>query len=66
MSAKIKDEVSRLEKELIALRRDFHQYPEIGLQEKRTAGIVADRLNELGLEIQTEIGQTGVVGLLKE
>ena len=65
MPINIKEEVAKLESELIELRRDFHQHPEIGLQEKRTAGIVADRLKELGLEVQTEIGQTGVVGLLK-
>jgi len=65
MSIDIKEKVMALEKELIALRRDFHQYPEIGLQEKRTAGIVANRLNELGMEVKTEVGQTGVVGLLK-
>ena len=65
MSIDIKEKVAALEDELIALRRDFHQYPEIGLQEKRTAGIVADRLSVLGLEVKTGIGQTGVVGLLK-
>ena len=65
MSIDIKEKVIALEDELIALRRDFHQHPEIGLQEKRTAGIVAAYLTALGLEVQTEVGQTGVVGLLK-
>lgn len=47
------------------LRRDFHKHPEIGLQEFRTADIVAKQLASLGLEVQTGIGQTGVVGILE-
>ncbi|MCP4749473.1 MAG: amidohydrolase [Proteobacteria bacterium] len=65
MTDELKDKVLALEEELIELRRDFHQYPEIGLQEKRTAGIVADYLSNLGMEVTTGVGQTGVVGLLK-
>lgn len=48
-----------------ALRRDFHQHPELGFQEVRTAGIVARELRELGLEVSTGIGKTGVVALLE-
>jgi len=48
-----------------SLRRDFHLHPELGYQEFRTAGIVARELNELGLEVTTGIGKTGVVGLLE-
>ena len=47
------------------LRRDFHQHPELGFQEIRTAGIVARELNELGLEVTTGVGQTGVVALIE-
>jgi amidohydrolase len=47
------------------MRRDFHRHPELGFQEFRTAGIVAKELNELGLEVSTGVGQTGVVGLLE-
>jgi amidohydrolase len=54
-----------LEAEMIARRRDFHQHPELGFQEYRTAEIVATELNQLGLEVQTGIGLTGVVGLLE-
>ncbi len=54
-----------LESELIARRRDFHRHPELGFQEYRTAEIVANELNALGLEVQTGIGLTGVVGLLE-
>ena len=48
-----------------ALRRDFHRHPELGFQEVRTAGIVAQELNQLGLEVSTGIGKTGVVALLE-
>lgn len=46
-------------------RRDFHQHPELGFQEIRTAGIVARELNQLGLEVSTGIGKTGVVAVLE-
>ncbi len=55
----------RLLPEMIARRRDFHQHPELGFEEVRTAGIVAEALNGLGLEVATGIGKTGVVGLLE-
>ena len=54
-----------LRDELIERRRDFHRHPELAFQEHRTAGIVADELNQLGLEVQTGVGQTGVVGILE-
>src|SRR5574341_1036535 len=54
-----------LEDEMIARRRDFHRHPELGFQEVRTAGIVAQELNKLGLEVRTGVGRTGVVGLLE-
>lgn len=50
--------------ELVRLRRDFHRFPELGFQEKRTAGIVAERLAEFGYEVQRGVGQTGVIGIL--
>ncbi len=53
------------EAEMIARRRDFHRHPELGFQEIRTAGIVANELNTLGLEVRTGVGRTGVVGLLE-
>jgi amidohydrolase len=51
---------------LVDLRRDFHQYPELAHQERRTAGIVAERLRQLGLDdVRSGVGQTGVVGVLR-
>ena len=51
--------------ELITFRRDFHKHPEIAFEEARTSGIVAYELNKLGLEVQTGVGMTGVVGILE-
>ncbi len=57
----IKTEVQGIENMLIEVRRDLHGHPELGFQEHRTAGIVADRLTEAGLAVQTGVGKTGVV-----
>lgn len=46
-------------------RRDFHRNPELGFQEIRTAGIVARELTDLGLEVTTGVGKTGVVATLE-
>jgi amidohydrolase len=48
----------------VAVRRDLHMHPELAFEEHRTAGIVAERLRVLGLEVYEGIGKTGVVGLL--
>lgn len=49
----------------IAVRRDLHRHPELGFNEKRTAKIVADAMNGLGFQVQTEVAQTGVVALME-
>ncbi len=51
--------------ELTAIRRDLHAHPEIGFEEKRTSGIVADKLTQWGIEVHRGLGGTGVVGVLK-
>jgi amidohydrolase len=51
--------------DVVALRRDLHMHPELGFQEHRTAGIVADTLRRLGFEVHAGIAQTGVVGVMK-
>jgi amidohydrolase len=51
--------------QLVARRRDFHAHPELAYQEKRTARIVAQHLQEQGYEVTEEVGVTGVVGLLR-
>jgi amidohydrolase len=51
--------------QVVAWRRDIHQHPELGNREFRTATIVADHLRSLGMEVQTEVAHTGVVGILR-
>lgn len=50
---------------VVAWRRDLHEHPELSGQEVRTAKIVAEHLKSLGIEVQTQMGLTGVVGVLK-
>ncbi len=61
----IRKEIENLKEELIGLRRDFHENPELGFQELRTGEAVAGYLETLGLEVQRNVAKTGVVGLLR-
>ncbi|SHN14530.1 amidohydrolase [Cyclobacterium lianum] len=54
-----------LEQKVIEWRRDIHEHPELGNEETRTAGIVADHLRKLGMEVTEGMAVTGVVGILK-
>jgi amidohydrolase len=54
-----------VESKVIEWRRDFHQHPELGNQELRTAKIVADHLRSLGMEVTENVAVTGVVGVLR-
>ena len=56
---------AELEQKVIAWRRDIHQHPELSNREFRTAALVAEHLRSLGMEVQTEIAHTGVVGVLR-
>ena len=64
MSIPLHDEALALKSEMVVRRRDLHRHPELAFEEVRTAGIIAAALQELGLEVQTGIGRTGVVALL--
>lgn len=46
-------------------RHDFHAHPELGCEELRTAATIAELLSNFGIEVHTEVGGTGVVGVLK-
>ena len=61
----LKAEIDELVPDLVAMRRDLHEHPELAFEEVRTSGIVAQRLKALGLEVQTGVAKTGVVGLLR-
>ncbi len=56
---------NELSEQVVAWRRDFHQHPELSNREFRTAKIVADELKVLGMEVQTGVAHTGVIGVLK-
>jgi amidohydrolase len=51
--------------DLVAIRRDIHAHPEMGLEEVRTAALVATKLREWGVEVTEGVGKTGVVGTIK-
>ena len=54
-----------MREKLIAIRRDLHQYPELGFEELRTSRIVSDTLTRSGFEVRNGIAKTGVLGRLK-
>ena len=58
-------EALALADQLSAWRRDFHRHPELAFQEHRTSAVVAQYLAQLGLEVQTGVGRTGVVGIVE-
>ena len=53
------------EEDVVALRRDFHAHPEVGYHEVRSAGLIAERLHQLGYEVTENVGVTGVVAVLR-
>lgn len=57
--------LDQIQPEIIALRHDIHQHPELGNREVRTSQLVAERLRKLGLEVRTGVAVTGVVAVLK-
>jgi len=61
----IVDAIRACQDELSAIRRDLHANPELGLEERRTAEIVARNLESWGLQVHRGIGRTGVIGVLR-
>ena len=59
------DRIAAFHAELTDIRRDIHAHPELGLEEHRTADIVARKLEEWGIEVHRCVGVTGVVGVLR-
>ncbi len=56
--------VADFQDELTAWRRHLHQHPELGFEEFKTADFIADRLTDMGIEIDRGLGGTGVVGTI--
>ncbi|MFV8362068.1 amidohydrolase [Flavobacterium sp. ZT3P35] len=65
LKSKIDTKAASLESKVISWRRDFHQNPELGNREFKTAEKIAAHLRSLGIEVQTGIAKTGVVGILR-
>ena len=65
MTHEVLDRARQYQTELTAIRRDIHANPEIGMEEYRTAELVARKLEEWGIEVHRGVGKTGVVGVLR-
>lgn len=65
LKTKIAQKAASLESKVVTWRRDFHQNPELGNREFKTAEKIAAHLRSLGIEVQTGVAKTGVVGVLK-
>ena len=65
LAADLTTRIDAVMPKVVEWRRDFHQHPELSNQEFRTAKIVADHLRSLGMEVETEVAHTGVVGTLR-
>ena len=61
----LKSTIAKITPAITDARHRIHQYPELGNREFETAKLVAKHMRDLGLEVETEVGVTGVVGLLK-
>lgn len=65
LTDRVIDNAAQLEQNAIGWRHDIHQHPELGNQETRTAALVAEHLRQLGMTVETGVGTTGVVAMLK-
>ena len=59
------DDVRALQADMVALRRELHQHPELAYAETRTAGRVAEILQAAGLDVRTGVGGTGVIASVR-
>ena len=59
------EEIQNFSDDLIKIRHDFHQYPELGMQETRTAQKVNELLKSWGIKTYTGVGKKGIVGVLE-
>lgn len=66
LAGRVFAQAKAIREELVSIRRDIHRHPELGMEEVRTAGLVAGYLEKLGIEVQRGVGgTTAVVGLLR-
>ncbi|PKA84568.1 amidohydrolase [Ulvibacter sp. MAR_2010_11] len=65
MDTKLLKDIESIEQQVIDWRRHFHENPELSNREFKTAEAIAKHLKSLGMEVQTGVAKTGVVGILK-
>ena len=65
MDSKVLSDIEKIESQVIDWRHYFHENPELSNQEFNTAAKIAEHLKSLGMEVQTGVAITGVVGVLK-
>ena len=65
MKPDLESQINDIESKVIEWRRDFHENPELSNREFKTAEKIAKHLKSLGMEVQTGVAKTGVVGILK-
>ena len=65
LEQQVREHAAEIQDQTVRWRRDIHQHPELGEQETRTAALVAEHLEALGLQVRREVGKTGVVGVLE-
>ena len=65
LDAEVDRRAAQVQSKVIAWRRDIHAHPELSNRETRTAELVAQHLRTLGIDVQTGVAHTGVVGVLR-
>jgi amidohydrolase len=65
LAAQIDRLTQELTPQVVTWRRDFHQHPELGNRELRTAKVIAEELKRLGYEVTTGVAHTGIVAVLR-
>ncbi len=60
----IREDILELQASLVQWRRDFHRFPELGFQEKRTSKAIAEKLSAWGIPHQTGIAKTGILAII--
>lgn len=61
----VKEEVKKIEQDIISWRRDLHQIPELGLDLPKTSSYITSKLDEMGIEYKTLVNGNAVVGLIR-
>tara|TARA_Y100001970_G_scaffold294213_1_gene448615 strand:+ start:13983 stop:15155 length:1173 start_codon:yes stop_codon:yes gene_type:complete len=63
---KVIKEIDQIKEEMVGWRKDIHAHPELAFKEHRTSKLVAEKLESFGIEVETGLAGTGVVGTLKK